>query len=47
MDDEHYCLVGIVRFEARDTGGGGVFLRPEETREPKLLGLFPGKQECI
>jgi hypothetical protein len=47
MNDEQYSLVRIIRFEARDAGSSGVFLRPEETGEPKLLGLFPGKQEGI
>src|SRR5207302_1654248 len=31
MDDEQDGLVRIVRFEPRDTGGRGIFLRPEET----------------
>jgi hypothetical protein len=47
MNDEQYGLVRIIRFEARDAGSSGVFLRPEETGEPKLLGLFPGEQQCI
>jgi len=31
MDEKDDRLVWIVRFKADDPGGGGVFLRPEET----------------
>src|SRR6266516_6676821 len=47
MNNKQDGLVWIVRFKARDPGGRGVFLRSEHTGEPKLLGLFPGKQHCI
>jgi hypothetical protein len=47
MDDEQHSFIRIIRFQARDPGSRGVFLRPEETSEPKLLGLFPGKQQSI
>src|SRR5436305_7007270 len=31
MDKKDDCFVWIVRFKADDPGGGGIFLRPEET----------------
>src|SRR5437667_3571998 len=33
MDEKHDRLLWVVRFKADDPGGGGVFLRPEETGE--------------
>ena len=47
MNNKQDGLVRIVRFKARDSGGGSVFLRSEHTGEPKLLWFFPGKQHCI
>ncbi|PYK81537.1 MAG: hypothetical protein DME41_11825, partial [Verrucomicrobia bacterium] len=47
MDEKHNRFVWIVRFKADDPGSSGVFLRPEETGQSKLLGLFPGKLEGI
>src|SRR6266581_2776499 len=47
MDEKHDRFVWIVRFKTDDPGGGGVFLRPEETGESKLLGLFLGKLKGI
>src|SRR5439155_15263205 len=47
MNEKHHRFVWIVRFKADDPGGGGVFLRPKETSQPKLLGLFAGKLEGI
>src|SRR5438045_7701641 len=47
MDEKHDSFVWIVRFEADNPGGGGVFLRSKETGESKLLGLFTGKLEGI
>src|SRR5438309_6378548 len=47
MNNKQDGLVRIVRFEARHSGGRGVFLRSEHTGESKLLWLFPGEQHCI
>ena len=47
MDEKHNRFVWIVRFKADDPGSSGVFLRPEETGQSKLLGFFPGKLEGI
>src|SRR5436190_3968066 len=47
MDEKDDRFVWIVRFKADYPGGSGVFLRPEETGESKLLGLFTGKLKGV
>src|SRR5437899_3257962 len=47
MDEKDDRFVWIVRFKADDPGGGGVFLRPKETGESELLGLFKGKLKGV
>src|SRR5436309_2968791 len=47
MDEKDDRFVWIVRLKADDPGGGGVFLRPEETGESELLGLFTGKLKGV
>src|SRR6266478_3246286 len=47
MNEKDDRFVWIVRFKADDPGGGGVFLRPEEAGESKLLGLFTGKLKGV
>ncbi len=46
VDDQHHRLAGIVRLEAGDARGLGVFLRLSSRTRPSLFWLFPREQHA-